>query len=209
MSRRKRRMRAGSPSTRAAAFSPRETCVTRVLHHCAHPYGASRRVGKAHPAVPSTFTVGLCLAFFTLVGAGGCQLMVNPFVDELAGQERVTTASASRARAADVTPQDLRRQHDTMELTIPDSAVTHGPLYFEDPFVSQGSEDGRFIWNGEDLLSFFYGPARFMVNAAFFPVSAVVAPPWTVMASEARTGRKAVRVVRDADRSPSTPGAGG
>lgn len=151
----------------------------------------------------------LCTALCSLVAATGCQLMVNPFADEMACRPPVTTSSAAQARAAQVTPSVRHRDFATMKLAERDGAVTHGPLYFEDPFVSRGSEDGRFAWTFEELLYIFYGPARFGINGGFLPVSAVVSPPWTVMASEVHDGPCAVHVVRNAGRSTSTPDGDG
>ena len=82
--------------------------------------------------------------------ATGCQLMVNPFRDELAGRQEMTTASVEGARAAKTTPTVRQRDYAPFELHAENMGVTHGPLYFEDSSEDKGSEDGRFAWTGED-----------------------------------------------------------
>ena len=135
-----------------------------------------------------------------LTCASGCQLLINPYVDELAAQPAVTTLSADEARTAEVTPQVLQREYAQTPVCAQDGAVTHGPLYFEDPFEDQGSNDERFAWTGEEYLYFLYGPGRFLLNGAFFPVSAVVTPPWVVMASDGHPGCRAWGEKHDAQR---------
>ena len=140
-----------------------------------------------------------------LACASGCQLLINPYVDELAGRPAVTTLSADGARTAEATPTVLQREYDQTAVCPQDGMVTHGPLYFEDPFESRGSNDGRFAWTGEEYLYFLYGPGRFLLNGAFFPVSAVVTPPWLVMASDGHPGRRAWGEDHDAERWTSVP----
>jgi hypothetical protein len=135
----------------------------------------------------------------------GCQLMVNPFRDELAGRQEMTTASVEGARAAKTTPTVRQRDYAPFELHAEGDGVTHGPLYFEDPFEDKGSEDGRFAWTGEDYLQFVYWRGRFLLNTLFFPVSAVVTPPWTVMESDGRVSREALGWDHDAERWVEPP----
>lgn len=131
---------------------------------------------------------------------GGCQLMVDPFKDELAGRQVMSTASVEGAREAKTTPTVRQRDYTPFELHAEAGDVTHGPLYFEDPFEDKGSEDDRFAWTGEDYLQMFYWRGRFLLNTAFFPVSAVVTPPWTVMESDGRLSRQALGYDHDAER---------
>jgi len=132
--------------------------------------------------------------------AAGCQLMVNPFRDELAGQPEVTTASVEGARAAKTTPTVRQRDYTPFELCAEHEGVTHGPLYFEDSSEDKGSDDDRFAWTGEDYLQLFYWRGRFLLNTVFFPVSAVVTPPWTVMESDGRISRHSLGFDYDATR---------
>ena len=130
----------------------------------------------------------------------GCQLVVNPFADELASQQKVTTPSAERARAATPAPSTLHRSHLVRKIRTHDGAVTHGPLYFEDPFEDHGSEDARSAWTGEDYLHLACGPGRYLLNGALFPVSAMVTPPWVVMTSDGRLSRQILGMDHDAER---------
>lgn len=157
----------------------------------------NNRVNHRAPraACPPVLSVVLFAAF-----AGGCQLMVNPFKDELAGQRVMTTASVEGARAATVTPTVRQRDYTPFELHAEPDGVTHGPLYFEDRFEDKGSEDGRFAWTGEDYWQLFYWRGRFLLNTVFFPVSAVVTPPWTVMESDGRLSRQELGYDHDAER---------
>ena len=135
----------------------------------------------------------------------GCQLMANPFHDELAGRQEMTTASVEGARAANTTPTVRQRDYATVELRPENMGVTHVPLYFEDPFEDKGSEDGRFAWTGEDYLQMFYWRGRFLLNTVLFPVSAVVTAPWTVMESDGRLSRQALGYDHDAKRWVEPP----
>ena len=153
----------------------------------------SKRLDKQHWI---RFLSGIAMT----IPIAGCELMVNPFTDELASQRAVTTASVDGARAAKVTPTVLRRSYEQMSVWAEDGAVTHGPLYFEDLFEDRGSEDNRFAWTAEDYLQLFYWRGRFLVNGALFPLSAVVTPPWTVMASDGELGRRTLGMDHDARR---------
>ena len=135
-----------------------------------------------------------------LACASGCQLLINPYVDELAARPAVTTLSADGARTAEVTPRALQREYAQTPVCPQGGMVTHGPLYFEDPFEDQAADDGHFAWNGEEYLYFLYGPGRFLLNGAFFPVSTVVTPPWLVMASDGHPSCRAWGEKHDAQR---------
>lgn len=136
---------------------------------------------------------------------GGCSLMVDPYHDEYVTHPTDTgTASVNEARAAAITPALRDRGHAPTERSAESGTVTHGPLYFEDPFEDKGSEDGQFAWTGEDYLQMFYWRARFLLNGIALPVSAVVTPPWTVMASDGELSRQALGYDHDAERAGSS-----
>ena len=141
----------------------------------------------------------------SIVFMTGCQLMVDPFKDELAGQQAITTASVEGAQAAKTTPTVRQRDYTPVELRAEADGVTHGPLYFEDPFENKGSEDGRFAWTGEDYLQMFYWRGRFLLNTVLFPISAVVTPPWTMMESDGHLTRQALGHDHDAERWVEPP----
>ncbi len=149
----------------------------------------------------------LALACGLLAGAvclaGGCRLQVSPFSDEFASTRGVTTASVEGARAADAVPTELRRLRrgqTPISIRATDGSVTHGPLYFEDPFVAGGSEDGEFAWTAEDYLYWIVGKAGFLTNGVLLPISVAVSPPGVVMVSDGRLGRRALGRQLDAAR---------
>ncbi len=130
----------------------------------------------------------------------GCRLVQNPFVDELAGQREVSTPSVDAVRAAAVQSGFVESHGQPKSLPMIDGSVTHGPLYFEDPYEDTGSDDGKFAWTGEDYLWMFYWRGRYLVNAVAFPVSCAVTPPWTVMVSDGRPSQRAFHEQHDAVR---------
>jgi hypothetical protein len=130
------------------------------------------------------------LASLSMVSASGCALMVNPFEDELAGGQAVTTPSVEGARVVEATPSELVREHEASTLCAKGGTVTHGPLYFEDPTDEHGSDDGQFAWTAEDYWHFLSWRGRFVINGLFFPASVVVTPPWMVMESDGKPSRE-------------------
>ena len=143
--------------------------------------------------------IGLAGPLFTTAGitilwaVSGCSHWGDPFVDELAGRPTATTASAVAARAVALEHVGSQRPFQVMPIEAKNGAVTHGTLYYEDPYLAEGSEDDQFAWTQEDYLHWFYGPARFLVETAFYPVKAVRNPPWLVMSSDGRTTERAPR----------------
>jgi len=115
---------------------------------------------------------------------GGCQLIVNPFRDESASQRSIDTPSVEAVRRHEGTPLTVTRPYAAAMAKLEAESVTHGPLYFEDPYEEAGSEDDRFAWTGTDYWHILYWRGRFLANAALFPIHAVVTPPWTVMESD-------------------------
>jgi hypothetical protein len=136
----------------------------------------------------------------TIAAGSGCELLVDPLADEWADQAPVTTPSAEAARAAETTPNFQQRDFSPMVTAAESGAVTHGPLYFEDPFEEGGSNDGRYAWTWEDFFYEFLGPGRFVINGVASPVSVVATPPWTVMVSDGRPSREVAGHLHDAER---------
>jgi hypothetical protein len=141
------------------------------------------------------------------VTQGCCQYFVDPFRDELANRPGITTPSVQVAHSAQVERTVLRRPYARTEVFVKDGTVTHGPLYFEDPFEDKGSEDGKFAWTGEDYLQMGYWRGRFLLNGVLFPVSVIVTPPWVLMASDGRLSQQALGMDHDAERWVGTPAA--
>ncbi len=164
----------------------------------------ARNNGKGEPRVSARAV--LVLAAGTWLLLPGCQLMVRPFHDEFVVHPvSSTTASVDGIRAADTHPVIRERGHAQTLRRSEDGTVTHGPLYFEDPYEGTGSDDGQFAWTGEDYFQIPYWRARFLLNAIAFPVSAVVTPPWTVMESDGRLSRRAWGEDHDAQRCVDRP----
>lgn len=138
-----------------------------------------------------------------LTGVTGCAkcLRVNPFVDELACAPKVTTPSVETARSIQTTRTEHKRDWDQVVLHSADGAVKHAPLYFEDPFEDQGSQDGKFAWTGEDYFQLFYWRGRYLANLIALPVSLVDTPPWMVMESDGYIHCDACRPEFDAQKS--------
>lgn len=153
---------------------------------------------KHSPHVERLARIALFAAFPLLFC--GCKLGQKPFTDELADQRSVTTPSVDAVRAASVQPSAFETHGEAKTLPMTDGSVTHGPLYFEDPYEDTGSNDGKFAWSGEDYLWMFYWRGRYLVNAVAFPVSAVVSPPWTVMVSDGSPSPRAFGEQHDAVR---------
>jgi hypothetical protein len=138
----------------------------------------------------------------TVTLAIGCQHFVDPYANEPAVAPVVTTPSADAVRAAQVEPRMSRRPYASFEVPLSSGAVTHSPLYFEDPFETPKCKNTESAWAGGDYLYVLYGPSRFLVNIALFPVSAVVTPPWCEMADDGLACRNGNR---DASRDRSDP----
>lgn len=135
--------------------------------------------------------------------------MVNPWRDEMREEPPVTTPSVEGVRAAGAATASAHRPFSERVAAPVDGSVTHGALYFEDPFEDRGSDDGRFAWNGADYLYLPYGPCRFLLNGGLFPISALVTPPTTVMASDGVISRQAAGAMdHDAARAEAATAAG-
>jgi len=156
---------------------------------CSRRPACFRRVRRA-----ASISLAMGVAFFS----AGCQLAVNPFKDELVDQRNITTASVDGIRA---TEREYTPRHATgasWEIRPEDGTVAHYPLYFEDPYESSGSEDGKFAWTWEDYWQILYWRGRFAVNFLILPVTAVMTPPWTVMASDGYLSPRAFGEKHDA-----------
>lgn len=139
-------------------------------------------------ARPARWSILVVLASAGLWSTG-CQLIQNPFVDELYPPAVITTPSARAALAAPVERAQSMRSHAAIEVRAKDGSVTHGPLLFEGPFEAARRDDTQFAWTRVDSLAWVCGTGRFLTNIALYPVSAVATPPWSVMVSDGEPSR--------------------
>ena len=135
---------------------------------------------------------------------GGCHMWENPFHDPLAGSEPIMTASSQRAIELPRQQRDARRDFSTVEVHPDPGSVIHGPLYFEDGFEDVPMDDEDFAWTGEDFLHIFSWRARFLLNLALFPISAVDTPPGSARESDGRPSRTVLWKEHDARKIKST-----
>ena len=134
----------------------------------------------------------------------GCQLNQRAFIDALAHNPPVTTASVDAARTAtpDRAPQSSSAKTG-FRITSKDGSITHGPLYFQGPSEHFHLDDTHFALTRHDYTMWLHEAGSFLLNIALFPVHAVATPPGSRFESD---GRKTKRVthgneISDARRS--------
>jgi len=152
-----------------------------------------------------------------VVLATGCAQVPNQWREDGPATTQEWESPTSKDLRARFAPAEPRcRQWEAITTAAESGAVTHWPLYFEDPFVDKGAgrrglDKYRLGW--EDCVALPYCYARFTLNWLMFPVSAVVTPPWTLMASDGRLSRQALGYDHDATRAvchvPQAPPAAG
>ncbi len=160
----------------------------------------------------------VCVALFAVMSIAGCAHVNNPWVDSGAlVTAEMTTSSAEGYRqeaASDEAPAPPKRSWRKSRVYYENGAVSHWPLWFEDPFEDKGNEyvaradrdapDTHFAVNWVDYMHIAYGPGRFVfLNTVFWPVSAVVTPPGTLMESNGRLDKGLGGYDHDAKRSDS------
>lgn len=104
-------------------------------------------------------------------------------------------------------PPEVREDWPPLTLGAESGVVTHWPVYFEDPFVDKGagrtdctSPRNVYRLGWEDFVATPYSLGRHLLNWMFLPASAVVTPPWTVMASDGKLSRQCLGCDHDATR---------
>jgi hypothetical protein len=159
------------------------------------------------------FTAGTAFAL------AGCAHVNNPYIDSSAAIDPEMNTASSRGYAAGHSEfgRPVRRQSAESEVRYENGAVTHWPLWFEDPFEDKGNRylpygdadaerdlpDNEFAWNWVDYFHAGYGPARLVLNVVGFPASAVVQHPGMLMESDGRISRNILGYDHDATRSDS------
>lgn len=145
---------------------------------------------------PAKFSLVLPVAMLALAG---CHEYVNPWVDEYPGPEAVTTASVTGIRERGTTPELRQRTHEPMTISPQDGTVPHFPLWWEDAFESEGSDDGQFAVTWEDYLAMPWSYGRMHLNTIALPYSAVVQPPVPHMGSDGVLSPRAFGEEHDAE----------
>lgn len=135
--------------------------------------------------------------------AGGCHEYVNPWLDETAGSEWITTASVEGAVHESHEPVQRTRGLEAVPVAAQDGTVGHFPLWWQDPFEDAGSDDSQFAWTWEDYFAMPYGLGRFIVNTIGLPGSAVVYPPVPLRGSDGVAARFMPLSMQDPEWLPS------
>ncbi len=148
--------------------------------------------------MPVLFCSMLLVTMFSV----GCQHTVNPWVDDLPVSSEITTASVEGARFATSHPTLTARGFEPTAIEAQRGAVAHWPLWFEDPFEDKGSDDGQFALTWVDYFAYGYGGGRNIANMLFWPVSAAMTPPFTVMCSDGQLSKQGLGYDHDAVRCP-------
>jgi len=144
----------------------------------------------------------------------GCAHVNDPYKDSSAAIDaEMTTASAEGFRGKAEFPAHHCRNPREETVLAENGAVSHWPLWFEDPFEDKGNEtttpggrdapDNRFAVTWVDYAHILYGPARMALNLAALPISMTVTPPGTLMESDGRIDKGIVWYDHDAKRSDS------
>ena len=154
-------------------------------------------------------TLAVCI-----VGVLGCAHINNPYKDSSAViDDDLTTPSAEGHKGKTEFGRPYRRSWAQSEAASVNGAVTHWPLWFEDSFEDKGNgfssaddrdaPDNAFCVNWVDYLHILYGPGCMALNAAAWPVSAIVTPPGTLMESDGHISKGILWYEHDATRSDS------
>lgn len=156
-------------------------------------------------------TISAAATLLTAILAGCAQQAMDPFRDPAAeARTELTTASADGYRRA-TPPEQQSRDWPDATVYYHQTAVTHWPVYFENPLIDKGNDpidpqnrdlpDQQFAGNNTDIIGGFYGPARFFLNTIGLPISLFVTPPGTVMASDGKLSEGALGYDHDAARA--------
>jgi hypothetical protein len=149
--------------------------------------------------------VAVCHSLLAVVLLAGCAHVPNQWrEDGPATTEEWESPTARDVRANYAPAEQRHREWDAAPLAAESGAVTHWPLYFEDPFEDKGhGREGlnKYHLGWEDLIAVPYGYSRYTLNWLTFPVSAIVPPPWTLMESDGRLSRQALGYDHDATRA--------
>ncbi len=150
----------------------------------------------------------------------GCSHVNDPWRDSsTAINTDMNTPSATTYAKGD--RAEFRTRHgrtwQSAGVAYHNGAVSHWPLWFEDPFEDRGNTDvcmtnpdaqrdlpdNSFAMNWVDYMHIAYGPGRELLNVAAWPVSAVVEHPGMLKESNGRIDKNILGYDHDAKHSDS------
>ena len=147
-----------------------------------------------------------CLLSLTILLAAtslgtGCTSVPNQYADDgPAAVHPLKSPTSADVKARFTAAPPRQRDWDLVTVGPEPQAVTHWPLYFEDPFEDKGTTyANRLGW--EDWVAMPYCYVRYTLNWLMLPVSAVVTPPWTLMESDGNLSQQALGPDHDAARA--------
>ena len=176
----------------------RVRCADHAVHRAGRGWSAKRTL----PSLPC------CLVALLPCCLSGCAHIPNQFRENGPSVSAEWDSPTAQDIKANIRPAEPRqRDWEQATVVLERGAITHFPLYFEDPFVDKGhgrtdethpGDVHRLGW--EDYVAMPYGLARYTVNWLLLPLSAVVTPPWTLMESDGQLSRQILGYDHDASR---------
>lgn len=172
---------------------------------------------KSESRQPLAVSLKLSLGGLLVGVAAGCAHLNDPYRDSGAAIDGdMITASSEGYSAKPDASSEMQRSGPPWLAVYKSGAVTHWPVYTEDPFEDLGNRDtpykdpserdapdNVFAWNWVDYFHIAYGPARYCVNLVGSPASLVLTPPGTLMESDGRVAKSWQGYVFDEHRSDS------
>ena len=173
-------------------------------------------MSKIRTVSTSLRRVAAWAAALLLAPLAGCAQLNDPWSDssKLIDADMSTPSTQGYSGQPEF-GRPIRRSYEAGEVAYANTAVTHWPLWFEDPFEDKGNRyvpvddqdapDNEFAVNWVDYLHLGYGPGRLLLNVAGWPISACVTPPGMLMESDGRLSKGLLGYDHDAKRSdPAT-----
>lgn len=160
----------------------------------------------------SKFRIAATAVILVSLGSG-CAQLNNPWSDSSALIDAdMTTPSAEGYSGPAEFGGPTQRTWAGSEVQYVNGSVTHWPLWWEDPFEDKGNRDkapasgdesepdNQFAVTWVDYLGMGYSPGRLFLNTISWPISAIVTPPGTLMASDGKISKGLVWHDHDAKR---------
>ena len=137
-----------------------------------------------------------------LVVWAGCSQVPNQFREDgpSVGAALDTPTAADVLTRFQPAPQ-RHRDWEASFVLARSGAVTHWPLYFEDPFEDKGADRTGYRVGWEDYVAVPLCHVRHALNLVLMPISAAIPPPWTVMESDGVLSKRLLGFDHDAEPS--------